>query len=196
MEENYGVAATDIHTENISSTVSSEMRTDAVVAVIIATVCMLLYIWFRFKDIRFASSAVIALVHDVLVVLAFYVIARVSVGNTFIACMLTIVGYSINATIVIFDRIREERKLHSKEDLKELVNRCITQTLTRSIYTNLTTFIMVVALFVLGVSSIKEFASPLMVGIACGAYTSVCITGALWYVMRKRTDGLTEKKKH
>ncbi len=187
MEENYGVAATDIHTENISSTVSSEMRTDAVVAVIIATVCMLLYIWFRFKDIRFASSAVIALVHDVLVVLAFYVIARVSVGNTFIACMLTIVGYSINATIVIFDRIREERKLHSKEDLKELVNRCITQTLTRSIYTNLTTFIMVVALFVLGVSSIKEFASPLMVGIACGAYTSVCITGALWYVMRKKT---------
>ena len=196
MEENYGVAATDIHTENISSTVSSEMRTDAVVAVVIATICMLLYIWFRFKDIRFASSAVIALVHDVLVVLAFYVIARVSVGNTFIACMLTIVGYSINATIVIFDRIREERKLHSKEDLKELVNRCITQTLTRSIYTNLTTFIMVVALFVLGVSSIKEFASPLMVGIACGAYTSVCITGALWYVMRKRTDELTEKKKH
>ena len=186
MEENYGVAATDIHTENISSTVSSEMRTDAVVAVVIATICMLLYIWFRFKDIRFASSAVIALVHDVLVVLAFYVIARVSVGNTFIACMLTIVGYSINATIVIFDRIREERKIHSKEDLKELVNRCITQTLTRSIYTNLTTFIMVVALFVLGVSSIKEFASPLMVGIACGAYTSVCITGALWYVMRKK----------
>ena len=196
MEENYGVAATDIPTENLSSTVSSEMRTDAVVAVVIATICMLLYIWFRFKDIRFASSAVIALVHDVLVVLAFYVIARVSVGNTFIACMLTIVGYSINATIVIFDRIREERKIHSKEDLKELVNRCITQTLTRSIYTNLTTFIMVVALFVLGVSSIKEFASPLMVGIACGAYTSVCITGALWYVMRKRTDGLTEKKKH
>ncbi|HJB46762.1 MAG TPA: protein translocase subunit SecDF, partial [Candidatus Mediterraneibacter surreyensis] len=124
----------------------------------------------------------------VLVVLAFYVIARVSVGNTFIACMLTIVGYSINATIVIFDRIREELKLNKKEDLKELVNRCITQTLTRSIYTNLTTFIMVVALYVLGVSSIKEFAAPLMVGIACGAYTSVCITGALWYVMKIRTD--------
>lgn len=188
MADNYGVAATDITTENISSTVSSEMRADAVVAVVIATICMLLYIWFRFKDIRFATSAVIALVHDVLVVLAFYVIARVSVGNTFIACMLTIVGYSINATIVIFDRIREELKLNKKEDLKELVNRCITQTLTRSIYTNLTTFIMVVALYVLGVSSIKEFAAPLMVGIACGAYTSVCITGALWYVMKIRTD--------
>ena len=146
MEENYGVAATDITTENISSTVSSEMRTDAVVAVVIATICMLLYIWFRFKDIRFATSAVVALVHDVLVVLAFYVIARVSVGNTFIACMLTIVGYSINATIVIFDRIREELKTKSREQsLKDLVNHCIMQTLTRSIYTNLTTFIMVVA---------------------------------------------------
>lgn len=187
MNENYGVEADNIKTENISSTVSSEMRRDAIVAVVIATLCMLVYIWFRFKDIRFATSAVIALVHDVLVVLAFYVIARVSVGNTFIACMLTIVGYSINATIVIFDRIREEMKEAGKDvDLKELVNRCITQTLTRSIYTNLTTFIMVVALFVLGVSSIREFAAPLMVGIACGAYTSVCITGALWYVMKTR----------
>ena len=188
MSDNYGLTENDIKVRNISGTVSSEMRTDAIVAVVIATICMLIYIWFRFKDIRFATSAVIALVHDVLVVLAFYVIARVSVGNTFIACMLTIVGYSINATIVIFDRIREELKLNKKEELKELVNRCITQTLTRSIYTNLTTFIMVVVLYVLGVSSIKEFAAPLMVGIACGAYTSVCITGALWYVMKIRTD--------
>ena len=187
MGENYGVAATDITTENISSTVSSEMRSDAVVAVIIATICMLLYIWFRFKDIRFATSAVVALVHDVLVVLAFYVIARVSVGNTFIACMLTIVGYSINATIVIFDRIREELKTKSREQsLKDLVNHCIMQTLTRSIYTNLTTFIMVVVLYILGVSSIKEFAAPLMVGIACGTYTSICIIGALWYVMKMK----------
>ena len=187
MEENYGVAQEDIEMTNISSTVSSEMRTDAVIAVVIATVCMLLYIWFRFKDVRFATSAVVALVHDVLVVLAFYVIARVSVGSTFIACMLTIVGYSINATIVIFDRIREEMKTKPKDmSLKDLVNDCIMRTLTRSIYTNLTTFIMVVCLYVLGVSSIKEFAAPLMVGIACGTYTSVCITGALWYVMKTK----------
>ena len=187
MEENYGVAQEDIEMTNISSTVSSEMRTDAVIAVVIATVCMLLYIWFRFKDVRFATSAVVALVHDVLVVLAFYVIARVSVGSTFIACMLTIVGYSINATIVIFDRIREELKTKPKDmSLKDLVNDCIIRTLTRSIYTNLTTFIMVVCLYVLGVSSIKEFAAPLMVGIACGTYTSVCITGALWYVMKTK----------
>lgn len=185
MVEEFKADESKIATENISATVSSEMRQDAIVAVIVATICMLLYIWFRFKDIRFATSAVAALLHDVLVVLAFYVVARVSVGNTFIACMLTIVGYSINATIVIFDRIREE--LHTKkksEGLDQLVNRCITRTLTRSIYTSLTTFVMVLVLFIMGVSSIREFALPLMVGIVCGAYSSVCITGALWYIMK------------
>ncbi len=187
LEEEFGVSKDDITSESISSTVSSEMRTDAVKAVVVATILMLLYIWFRFKDIRFASSAVIALLHDVLVVLAFYAIARVSVGNTFIACMLTIVGYSINATIVIFDRIRENMAgARKKEDLKNLVNASITQTLTRSVYTSLTTFIMVFLLFVMGVSSIREFALPLMVGIICGGYSSVCITGALWYVMKTK----------
>lgn len=187
MVDNFQVDEKEIAAENISSTVSSEMRQDAIVAVLVATICMLLYIWFRFKDIRFATSAVMALVHDVLIVLTFYVIARVSVGNTFIACMLTIVGYSINATIVIFDRIREELKTKKREEtLDTLVNRCITKTLTRSIYTSLTTFVMVAILFVMGVSSIKEFALPLMVGIICGAYSSVCITGALWYVMKTR----------
>ena len=176
-----------IATESISSTVSSEMRADAVKAVVIATILMLLYIWLRFKDIRFASSAVVALLHDVLVVLAFYAVARVSVGNTFIACMLTIVGYSINATIVIFDRIRENLAAAKKKtDMEELVNSSITQTLTRSIYTSLTTFIMVFLLFVMGVSSVREFALPLMVGIVCGGYSSVCITGALWYVMKTK----------
>lgn len=185
--DEFGVNADEITSESISSTVSSEMRADAVKAVVVATVLMLLYIWFRFKDIRFASSAVIALLHDVFVVLAFYAIARVSVGNTFIACMLTIVGYSINATIVIFDRIRENMVgSRKKEDLETLVNASITQTLTRSIYTSLTTFIMVFLLFVMGVSSIREFALPLMVGIVCGGYSSVCITGALWYVMKTK----------
>ena len=127
-----------------------------------------------------------ALLHDVLVVLAFYAIVRVSVGTTFIACMLTIVGYSINATIVIFDRIRENmRNMGRKESLEEMVNSSITQTLSRSIFTSLTTFIMVAALYFFGVSSIKEFALPLMAGILCGTYSSVCITGALWLVLRK-----------
>ena len=187
LEENFDVDTSLITSENISATVSNEMRRDAIVAVIVAAIFMLLYIWFRFKDIRFASSAVLALLHDVLVVLAFYVISRTSVGNTFIACMLTIVGYSINATIVIFDRIRENmrgRKKVEDEKLKEIVNTSVTETLTRSIYTSLTTFVMVAILYVMGVSSIKEFAAPLMVGIIGGAYSSVCITGALWYTMK------------
>ena len=196
MADKFGVEEKDITIENISSTVSSEMRVDAIIAVAIATVFMLLYIWLRFKDIRFATSAVVALIHDVLVVLAFYVIARISVGNTFIACMLTIVGYSINATIVIFDRIREEMKTKKRgEELDVLVNRCITRTLTRSIYTSLTTFVMVAVLFIMGVSSIKEFALPLMVGIICGAYSSVCITGALWYVMKTKIGKKAEPAK-
>ncbi len=195
MEDNFGVQENDITSTNISSTISSEMRSDAIVAVIIATICMLIYIWFRFKDIRFASSAVIALVHDVLVVLAFYALSQTSVGSTFIACMLTLVGYSINATIVIFDRIRENLALESGRrdtDLKEVVNKSITQTLSRSINTSLTTFIMVFMLFILGVSSIREFAGPLMVGVICGGYSSVCITGALWYVFKTR---FSKKKK-
>ncbi|MDD3413934.1 MAG: protein translocase subunit SecD [Lachnospiraceae bacterium] len=191
MEENFSVSENMITTETISSTISSEMKADAIIAVLIATICMLIYIWFRFKDIRFAASAVLALCHDVLVVLAFYAIVKVPVGGTFIACMLTIVGYSINATIVIFDRIRENLNLMRKEELSTIVNTSISQTLSRSIFTSLTTFIMVAVLYILGVTSIKEFALPLMVGIVCGTYSSVCITGALWYVMKTK---LVKKK--
>jgi len=187
LADEFGVDEKLITAENISSTVSKEMRQDAIVAVLIATLCMLVYIWFRFKDVRFAVSAVIALLHDVLIMLTFYAVARVSVGNTFIACMLTIVGYSINATIVIFDRIREEMKNKKRnEDLEAVVNKSITSTLSRSIYTSLTTVIMVVVLYILGVSSIKEFASPLIVGFIGGAYSSVCITGSLWYVLKRK----------
>lgn len=187
MVSNFGVDENSITAETISATISSEMQSGAIKAILVSTVLMLLYIWFRFKDIRFGASSVIALLHDVLVVLAFYAIVRVSVGNTFIACMLTIVGYSINATIVIFDRVRENlREMRSKEGLDEMVNRSITQTLTRSIFTSLTTFFMVAALEVFGVSSIREFALPLMAGIICGTYSSICLTGALWYVFRTK----------
>ena len=192
----FGVDKSTITSQSISATVSNEMRRDAIVAVIVAAIFMLLYIWFRFKDIRFASSAVLALLHDVLVVLGFYAVSRVTVGTTFIACMLTIVGYSINATIVIFDRIRENLAtgLGKKKDLAEVVNLSITQTLTRSIYTSLTTFIMVFILWIMGVSSIREFALPIMVGIICGAYSSVCVTGPLWYTIKTMAGKKTKKK--
>lgn len=169
----------------ISDTISSEMKTDAVVATVIATICMLIYIWFRFKNVHFALAAVIALLHDVLIVVGFYGLSRVTVGTTFIACLLTIVGYSINATIVIFDRIRENKAIMKREDtMIDIINQSITQTLTRSIYTSLTTFIMVFMIFVMGVSSIREFTLPLMVGIVAGAYSSVFVTGSLWYIMK------------
>ncbi|MCD7883229.1 MAG: protein translocase subunit SecD [Lachnospiraceae bacterium] len=184
LEEAYDIEATAILYDSISATVSNEMRQDAVIAVIVAAICMLIYITIRFHDVRFAGSAVLALLHDVLVVFACYAIVRISVGSTFIACMLTIVGYSINATIVIFDRVRENQKLMAGSSLADIVNASITQTLTRSIYTSFTTFITIFMLYLIGVSSIKEFALPLIVGVVAGAYSSVCVTGSLWYVMK------------
>ena len=185
--EKFGVDESSIETQSISSTISSEMRSDAIKAVIVACIFMLLYIWFRFKDIRFATSAILALVHDVLVVLTAYALIRISVGGTFIACMLTIVGYSVNDTIVIFDRISENMlglKNQDAEGLAEIANKSLTQTLSRSINTSITTFIMVLLLFIMGVSSIREFALPLMVGLLCGSYSSIFIATELWYVMK------------
>ena len=183
-----GVDAATITSQSISSTISGEMRSDALKAVVVACIFMLLYIWFCFKDIRFAASAILALVHDVLVVITVYALVRISVGSTFIACVLTIVGYSINDTIVIFDRIRENLALktgkQTAEDLKEIANKSLTQTLSRSINTSITTFIMVVMLYILGVASIRDFSLPLMAGLVCGAYSSICIATELWYVMK------------
>lgn len=191
LKETYKISS--YQTEQISGSVSKEMKQDAVVAVTIATIFMLLYIAFRFKDVKFGASAVIALLHDVLMVLMIYAVARLSVGNTFIACMLTILGYSINATIVIFDRIRENLKNNQlvKQGIDVVVNTSISQTLTRSINTSLTSFITIFILYLIGVASIKEFTLTLMCGIVFGAYSSVCITGPVWYFMKKHG----EKKK-
>lgn len=183
--EKYGVDEKSIEEQSISAVVSGEMQKDAVIAVVIAGICMLIYIWFRFKDIKFGASAVFALLHDVLCVLTVYAFVRIPVGNTFIACMLTIVGYSINATIVIFDRIRENRQTMYKASLEEIVNSSITQTLSRSINTSVTTFISVFVLYIMGVASIREFAMPLMAGIIAGAWSSIFITGTLWYLLKK-----------
>ena len=185
----------DFNFENISSTISKEMQRNAIVSVVIATILMLLYIAIRFSDVKFGAAAVIALLHDVFVVFTVYSIGRLTVGNTFIACMLTIVGYSINATIIIFDRIRENLvTMKSKgEAYKSIVNTSISQTFTRTVYTSLTTFVMVFVLYIMGVTSIKEFALTLMCGIVFGAYSSVCITGPLWYLLKTKIG--TEAKK-
>ena len=181
----------------ISGSVSSEMSKNAIFSVILAAILMLIYIAIRFHDVKFGASAVIALLHDVAMVFCLYIILRLTVGNTCIACLLTIVGYSINATIIIFDRVRENIGVMKpkKASYKDIVNLSINQTFSRTIYTSLTTFVTIFVLYIMGVASIKEFALTLMAGIIIGAYSSVCITGPLWYTMKTklgkaRKDGL------
>ena len=194
LEEKYSITDDDITNENISAAVSGEMKRAALLSVIAATICMLIYIVIRFRNIAFGTAAVTALIHDVMVVVTFYALARMTVGNTFIACILTIVGYSINATIIIFDRIRENREgMKKKDSLEEVVNKSITQTFSRSINTTITTFIMVLVLFIMGVASVREFALPIMIGLICGCYSSVCLTGPLWFYMH--SIGAKSKKK-
>ncbi|MEE8886753.1 MAG: protein translocase subunit SecD [Eubacteriales bacterium] len=187
LTENYpNIDTSTIETENISSTISGEMRRNAIIAVIVAVVCMLLYIFIRFKDIRFASSAILALVHDILVVIAYYVVSYASVGSTFIAVMLTILGYSINSTIVIFDRVRENIPIMKGTSYRKIVDASVTQTLTRSLNSNITTLITVVVLYIMGVPSVREFALPIIVGLVAGCFSSVFITGPLWWVMKTK----------
>ena len=168
---------------DVSGTVSHEMQTAAIKATLIAAVAMLLYISLRFHDFRAGGSAIIALLHDVLIVLTAYAVFRIPVNNTFIVVLLTILGYSINATIVIFDRIRENKSAFHANQTAEKINKSISQTLARSINTSLTTFFTVGAIYVLGVPALKEFALPMMIGILAGAYSSVCISGSIWYVL-------------
>ncbi len=196
--EKYGVDVASISSENISSTIGGEMRRQSLIAVLVAALLILLYIWIRFKDLRFGGAAVIALIHDVLVVLALYAVARISVGSPFIACMLTVIGYSVNDTIVIFDRIRENLAnvtKKTKESLTEVANVSITQTLTRSISTSITTAITVLMLLILGTSSIREFALPLLVGVITGTYSSVCLATELWYLMRIHSKNVVDETK-
>jgi len=173
----------------ITATVSKELQQDALISLAIAAVLMLIYIWIRFRKFKFAISSVIALLHDVAIVVAFYALFRVSVGNSFIACILTIVGYSINATIVIFDRIRENLADPTLNyDLKLVANTSIQQSMTRSVFTSLTTFVTVLCLYIFGIESMKAFALPLGVGIIAGAFSSIFISSCLVYIMTKKED--------
>ncbi len=201
LKESFGITDDKIDSENISSTISQETQRDAILAVVIASILMLIYIAIRFNDVRFGASAVLALIHDVMFVFFAYAALYLSVGGTFIACMLTIVGYSINSSIIIFDRIRENLKIMNveKHGYAEIVDTSISQTFTRNIYTNLTTFLTILMLYILGVASLKEFTFTLMVGVVAGTYSSICITGPLWLWLRshikKKEAVQLEKKK-
>ncbi len=187
--EKYGLDTVDnanlVSHSSISPTVSGEMQKTAVIATSVAALLMLLYITFRFKDWRFGLSSIIALLHDVLIVMAMYAIFQIPVNNTFIAAILTIVGYSINNTIVVFDRIRENTRLYRQDQLNQLCDDSIMQTLSRSINTSLTTIVMVLVLFILGVQSVRWFAFPLLVGFLAGTYSSIFIASPTWVLLKR-----------
>ncbi len=173
---------------DISGTVSGEMQQAAIKATLIACVAMLLYISLRFRDFRAGGSAIIALIHDVLIVLSAYALLRIPVNQSFIAVLLTILGYSVNSTIVIFDRIRENKSAFQTGHAAEKINKSVSQTLARSINTSLTTLFTIGAIYILGVQSIKEFSLPLIVGIVAGAYSSICISGSVWYTFLPKIE--------
>ncbi len=195
LESNYGVSKDNIAAETISGVISSEMRTSAIEALVVALILMLIYIWIRFKDIKFGASAIIALAHDALIVVVSYAFTRLSVGTTFIAVVLTIIGYSINDTIVTFDRIRENMHLATnKKETAALVNDSVSQTVTRSLFTSATTFFTVLALYIFGVADIKAFALPLMVGVISGTYSSIFVASPMWYDLKTKFKTLFGSK--
>ena len=188
ISERYGNTYEDFSYSDISATVSADMQRSAILAVISACVAMLIYISLRFKDIRMGSASIMGLVHDVLIVMAFYGMLRIPINYSFIAALLTVLGYSINASIVLFDRVRENRGIMRKAPLIDLINVSVNQTLRRSIFTSLTTLIVVLVLFILGVASIREFTLPIMIGIAAGTYSSIFLVGPFWYLLSNKED--------
>lgn len=188
--EKYGLEKTDnIKSDYVSASVGSDLRSKAIKASLIAAALILIYITIRF-EFRSGLAAVISLLHDILVMLSMYVIFRIPFNMNFIAAALTIFGYSINATIVVFDRIRENKKFMAanKQTFAEVVDQSIHQTMTRSINTTITTLVVMVLLLIIGVSSIRNFAAPICVGVICGCYSSVCISGPMWNALVSKKE--------
>ena len=188
--EKYGLDLTEkkdlLEQSSISPIISSEMKRAALLSTLIAGVLMLIYITVRFRDICFGLGALIPLIHDCLIVLSMYTLLQIPVNNTFIVALLTIVGYSINNTIVVFDRIRENRPVYKPFELDRLCDDSIFQTLGRSLGTSFTTVVMILLLFVLGVQSLRWFALPLLVGMIAGTYSSLFIASPVWYLLEQK----------
>lgn len=181
--EQYYFSEEEYQYENISGNVSKDLRDKAIKGVLIAVALMLIYITIRF-DWRSGIAAVLCLVHDVLIMFAAYTIFQIPLDSTMIAAVLTILGYSINATIIVFDRVRENNKLYKNSSFVENANLGVNQTLTRSINTTLTTLFTIGMIFILGPSSIKTFALPIIVGVLAGLYSSVCISTNFWVLFK------------
>jgi len=183
-QEKYNLTDDDfVQAEQFGPAIGREIQKRALVSILISTLCILIYVSFRF-ELKFGIAAIIALIHDVLVVLAIFSIFRLTVNSSFVAAMLTIVGYSINDTIVVFDRIRENIKFLKKKDYNELANISIEQTMARTINTSLTTLLTITALYILGVESIRQFSLPLIAGILVGSYSSIFIASPIWVLWK------------
>ena len=171
--------------DNVDSVMGADLRNAAILSAVLAILCMLVYIAIRF-DWRSGLAAIVALAHDVFIVMGAYVVFRIPVNMTFIAVILTILGYSINATIIIFDRVRENKKLMKKTSFADIVNKSIWQTATRSLNTTITTLLAVILIAVFGVTSIRNFVIPLIVGVIAGLYSSMFISGPIWVKLSKK----------
>lgn len=191
MVEKYGITKDDVSINDISATISSEMKKNSFLAVAVSCIAMLIYVSIRFRDFKTGASAIIALLHDSLVVLACYAVFRIPLNNSFIAAILTVLGYSINATIVIFDRVRENKRRSASTPNEKLIDMSIMQSMRRSLFTSLTTFFTISALYIFGVESVKEFSLPIVVGVICGTYSSIFIAGSVWYILAE-----FKKRKH
>ncbi len=186
-QEKYGIVENDfLRAAQFGPSIGQEIQNRAYLSILIAAVGMLIYITFRF-EFSFGLAAIIALIHDILIVVAVFIIFQIPINSPFVAAMLTVLGYSINDTIVVFDRIRENRKLMKKFDFTSLTSESIRQTIKRSIYTSVTTLITIVALYILGVPMIKDFALPLIAGIISGTYSSIFIASPVWVMIKERS---------
>lgn len=185
-KENLGVEETNIQIEYIGPAIGSELKTKALIALLLANLGILLYVSVRFEW-KLGLSAVVALVHDVLVMITVYAVLQIPITSAFLAALLTIIGYSINDTIVIFDRIRENMKSHNKMSEDDLVNLSTSQSLTRSINTSVTTLVTILALYILGVPAIRDFALPMIVGIISGVYSTIFIASPVWVMLRRKS---------
>lgn len=185
LKDKYKLEETSLLSQNkVGPSIGIELKKKALNALMLATVAMLIYVGFRF-EVKFGIAAILALVHDVLITLGVYSIFQIPVNSPFIAAMLTIVGYSINDTIVIFDRIRENRRRMRGRDIVEITNESITQTMSRSINTVLTTLFTIVAVYVF-VPAVRDFTFPLIIGILSGAYSSIFVASPIWVLLKKK----------
>lgn len=184
--------ASVVSSSSVSASVSEDLRNSAMIAAVVAVLCMLVYIGIRF-DFRSGLAAIVALCHDLLVMLSAYIIFRIPFNVNFIAAALTILGYSINATIVVFDRARENAKANHNADFADVMDKSIWQTMTRSINTTITTLLTITMVLIMGVTSIRNFCWPLFIGVLAGCYSSVCISGNVWVRLRKGRKAKAKK---